>query len=152
MEGDISKQRYATQAVCSLTVNQDGWLMPECLGQLLLTPFALGGSLCRAACVVLELGPTPLMYHSCPLSSEYFHLGKLGGHGQLPAEKEPVGRLCTFPLLRSAKVLTSGSDEPFFRHTQIGQASFGSLALYTSRSARKTIRNAIRKCGLWFLS
>lgn len=44
----VPKQWHTTQAVCFLTVNQDGWLMPECLGQLLLTPFPLGGSLCRA--------------------------------------------------------------------------------------------------------
>lgn len=44
----MPKQRHPTQAVCFLTVNQDGWLMPVCLGQILLTPFPLGGSLCRA--------------------------------------------------------------------------------------------------------
>lgn len=41
------------------------------------------------ACVVPGFAPT--MYQSCLLPRNISTLGTLGGHGRLPAEKEPVG-------------------------------------------------------------
>lgn len=60
----VLDQWYSAQAVCFLlTVNQDGWLMPECLGQLLLTPFPLGGSLCRAGTLtnIIDVSQLPAL-------------------------------------------------------------------------------------------
>lgn len=68
--------------------------------EFLLTPLSLG-----EACVVLGLGPTPLMYHSCPLSfREISTLGSLAAMGSLSSEG--AGWL-TLDLLRACYRLRS---------------------------------------------
>lgn len=82
---------------CQGSARYTGGVLPHCQPRRVADARIFWASLVDAhflleeACVVLGLGPTPLMYHSCPLFSGYFHLGELGSLGRLPAENEPVG-------------------------------------------------------------
>lgn len=84
--------------------------------ELLLTPLSLGGSLCCAGSWTNTVDVSQLP----AFLSGNFHLGQLGGHGELKLRRSRLADSGPFTRLLSAKELTPGTHEPFFRHTQIG--------------------------------